>query len=389
MPWQGVSTVELRAEFCEAYASGLFSMTELCDQYGISRPTGYKWVGRHAAEGSAGLQDRSRRPHVSPRATDAVIVERLCEARRRHPTWSARKLIAMLRRQHPAIAWPARSTGCAVLKAHGLVRVSRRRRDRTRAGAAPLRPITRPNEVWTTDFKGEFRTGDGRYCYPLTLRDGFSRYVLRCDALRTKHRDPVRDRFARAFAEYGLPDRIRSDNGGPFAAPGLTRLSHLAVWWIRLGIEPERIALGHPEQNGSHEQFHRVLKAETTRPPAPNGAAQQQRFRRFCAEYNQERPHDALNDDVPARHYTPSRRAFPTRLPPVEYPGHMEVRRVSTVGHASWRGRPLYLTEVLAGEDVAFDEVDGGVWLLYFGPICIARFDERTHHLTAIRHAHP
>jgi putative transposase len=386
MPWQGVSTVELRDEFCEAYASGIFSMTELCDQYGISRPTGYKWIGRYGAEGRAGLQDRSRRPHVSPRATDQAVVELLCDARRRHPTWSARKLIAVLERHHPELAWPARSTGCALLKAHGLVR-ARRRRDRTRAGAAPLRPITRANEVWTTDFKGEFRTGDGVYCYPLTLRDGFSRYVLRCDALRTKHRDTVRDRFARAFAEYGLPDRIRSDNGGPFAAPGLTRLSHLSVWWIRLGIEPERIALGHPEQNGSHEQFHRVLKAETTRPPAPNGAAQQQRFRRFCVEYNEERPHEALDDAVPASRYTASPRPLPTRLSPIEYPGHMEVRRVSAIGHASWRGRALYLTEVLAGEDVAFEEVDDGVWVLYFGTIRLARFDERTRRLTAMGHA--
>jgi len=291
----------------------------------------------------------------------------------------------VLRRQQPEAVWPARSTGCALLKARGLVR-ARRRRDRTRAPGSPLLPPTRPNDVWTTDFKGEFRTGDGVYCYPLTLRDGFSRYALRCDALPTKHGAAVRDRFARAFAEYGLPDRIRSDNGGPFAAPGLTRLSHLSVWWIRLGIQPERIALGHPEQNGSHEQFHRVLKAETTRPPAPNGAAQQQRFRRFCAEYNEERPHEALQDAVPASCYTASRRALPARVPPLEYAGHLEVRRVSAVGAVSWRGRSLFLTEVLGGEDVGFEEVEDGVWILYFGVIRLARFDERAHRLTALRH---
>ena len=386
MPWQGVSPVELRLEFTRAYALGLFSMTELCDQYGISRKTGYKWVARYEADGRAGLTDRSRRPHHSPRATASDIIARLCEARRRHPTWSARKLIAVLRRQQSQIVWPARSTGCALLKGHGLVR-ARRRRTRTHAPASPLAPITRPNEVWTTDFKGEFRTGDGRYCYPLTLRDGFSRYVLRCDALVTKRGDVVRQRFERAFAEYGLPDRIRSDNGGPFAATGLTRLSQLSVWWIRLGIQPERIALGHPEQNGSHEQFHRVLKAETTRPPAPHCAAQQQRFRRFRAEYNEERPHEALRDQPPASCYTPSRRPLPDRLPPIEYPGHMEVRRVAPCGHVSWRGRGLHLTEVLAGEAVGFDEVDDGIWVLYFGAIRLARFDERTRHLTAMSHA--
>jgi putative transposase len=386
MPWQGVSPVDLRLEFNRTYLSGLFSMTELCDQYGVSRKTGYKWVARYEANGRAGLTDRSRRPHHSPRATDPAIAERLCEARRRHPTWSARKLIAVLRRHHPEVAWPARSTGCDLLKAQQLVR-ERRRRNRGRAPASPLAPITRANEVWTTDFKGEFRTGDGVYCYPLTLRDGFSRYVLRCDALLTKRGEVVRHRFERAFAEYGLPDRIRSDNGGPFAATGLTRLSHLAVWWIRLGIQPERIALGHPEQNGSHEQFHRVLKAETTRPAASTCAAQQQRFRRFQAEYNQERPHEALQDQPPASCYLPSCRTMPARLPPIQYPGHMEVRRVSSMGHLSWRGRALYLTEVLVGEHVAFEEVADGIWMLYFATVPLARFDERTRTLTPVSHA--
>jgi putative transposase len=387
MPWQGVSPVELRLEFCRAYGSGLFSMTELCEQYGISRKTGYKWVDRHEAEGRAGLPDRSRRPHLSPRATDPVIVERLCDARRRHPTWSARKLLKVLRGDDPAGAWPARSTGCALLKARGLVR-ARRRRDRSHAVAAPLQAITHANEVWTTDFKGEFRTGDGVYCYPLTLRDGYSRYVLRCDALHRKDYESVRVRFMRAFAAYGLPERIRSDNGGPFAAPGLTRLSRLSVWWIRLGIQPERIALGHPEQNGSHEQFHRVLKADTTRPPAPNCAAQQQRFRRFCREYNEVRPHEALDDDVPANRFVPSVRALPSALPPIEYPGHLEVRRVSAYGYVSWRGRMLFLTEVLGGEDIGFEEIDDGIWLLFFGTIRLARFDERTHRLSAMSYGH-
>jgi putative transposase len=386
MPWQGVLPVDLRLEFARAYASGLFTMTELCDQYAVSRKTGYKWVARYEAEGRAGLADRSRRPRHMPHMTDRRVVEQLCEARRRHPTWSARKLIAVLRRQTPEVPWPARSTGCALLKAHGLVR-ARRRRTRTRAPHAPLPAMTRPNEVWTTDFKGEFRTGDGQYCYPLTLRDGFSRYVLRCDALTSKRSETVRPRFERAFAEYGLPDRIRSDNGGPFAGLGWTRLSRLSAWWIRLGIVPERIALGHPEQNGSHEQFHRVLKAETTRPPAAHAAAQQRRFRRFQVEYNDERPHEALQDDVPSRWYTPSRRPLPAQLPPVEYAGHWEVRRVSPIGQVSWRDHPLHLTEVLAGERVGFEEVDDGIWMVYFAAVRLARFDERTRTLTALSHA--
>ena len=386
MPWQGVLPVDLRLEFVRASASGLLTMTELCEQYAISRKTGYKWVDRYEANGRAGLTDGSRRPHHSPRATEVAVVERLCEARRRHPTWSARKLIAVLRRHHPDVAWPARSTGCDLLKAHGLIR-ARRRRVRSRAPSAPLAPIQHPNDVWTTDFKGEFRTGDGRYCYPLTLRDGFSRYVLRCDGLLSKVTEGVRSRFERAFQVYGLPDRIRSDNGEPFAGTGLLRLSRLAVWWIRLGIQPERIALGHPEQNGAHEQFHRVLKAETTRPPAPHCAAQQQRFRRFRVEYNDERPHEALQDRPPASCYRPSSRPWPARLPRLDYPGHMEVRRVSPFGQTSWRGRGLFLTEVLGGEEVAFEEVDDGIWMLYLGAIRLARFDERTRVLTAVTHA--
>jgi hypothetical protein len=237
--------------------------------------------------------------------------------------------------------------------------------------------ITQPNQVWTTDFKGEFRTGDGRYCYPLTLRDGFSRFVLRCDALAGRTTAATHHRFARAFAEYGLPERIRSDNGGPFASPGLGGLSQLSVWWLRLGIVPERIAPGHPEQNGSHEQFHRVLKAHTTRPPAATAAAQQRRFRAFCHEYNHERPHEALNDDTPASHYAASSRSLPTRMPALDYPGYLEVRLVASNGCISWGGTPLFLTTALASEYVAFEEVDDGWWTIRFADIALGRFDER------------
>jgi transposase InsO family protein len=386
MPWQEMSPVDLRIEFVHAFQTGLWSMTELCDQYQISRKTGYKWVDRYEADGRAGLRDRSRRPHHSPRASDPAIVDALCAARRMHPTWSARKLLAVLRRRQPTIAWPQRSTGAAWLKARGLVR-ARRRPSHQRAPSGPLAVVERLNQVWTTDFKGEFRVGTGQYCYPFTLRDAFSRYVLRCDALATKDGAATRRCFERAFAEFGLPDRIRSDNGGPFAAPGLTRLSHLSTWWIRLGIVPERIALGHPEQNGSHEQFHRVLKRETAWPPAATLRAQQQRFRRFCTEYNDERPHEALGDQPPASVYTASRRPLPVRLPPIEYPGHCEIRRVSSCGTVSWTSHPLYLSTVLAGHDVAFEEIDDAIWRVMFASIILARFDERTRTLTAVAHA--
>lgn len=377
MPWRETSPMEQRLEFIREYETELFTVTELAEQYGVSRKTAYKWLERYDAEGELGMRDRSRRPHDCPHATEAALVDALIALRRRHPRWGAKKLLAVLRRRDPAAAWPARSTVCDLLKHRGLV-VSPRPRYRAPASTRrPLVPITTANQVWTTDFKGEFRTGDRRYCYPLTLRDGWSRFVLRCDALSNRTTVATRARFERAFADYGLPERIRSDNGGPFASPGLGGLSQLSVWWLRLGIVPERIAPGHPEQNGSHEHFHAVLKAETARPPAATLAAQQRRFTRFCIEYNYERPHEALADEPPATRYQPSRRSLPRRLPPLEYPGHVEVRLVATNGCLSWAGAPLFLATALAGEHVAFEEVDDGIWTIFFATVALARFDER------------
>ena len=379
--------MEQRADFVREYLSGLFTMTELAAQYGISRKTGYKWVAVYEVAGVAGLQDRSRRPHHSPHAIDEQTLALLLAIRRRRPRWGPKKLLTVAARRHRGVVWPARSTLAAVLTRRGLV-PRRRRRAVATASSAPARgAITRPNDVWTIDYKGEFLTGDRRYCYPLTLRDGFSRYVLRCDALTAHTLAVTRPRLERAFAEYGLPDRIRSDNGPPFGGPGLGRLSTLAVWWIRLGIVPERIDPGHPEQNGSHEQFHRVLKADTARPPAAHARAQQRRFARFCAEYNHERPHEALDQAVPAAHYRPSSRPLPRRLPPLEYPGHMEIRRVDQNGYVSWRRPacpPLYVSAALAGERVAFEEVDDGIWTVTFATVVLGRLDDRQHRIHPI-----
>jgi putative transposase len=385
MPWRESSPMDQRLQLVREYRGGLFTMTELAEQYGISRKTGYKWVDRFdkAGDDLTALADRSRRPHEQPRATADAVVTALIALRKRHPRWGARKLVALGRVRHPTLLWPSRSTVCDLLTRAGLVKARPRRPEAVGHAPSPLAPIAAANETWTTDFKGEFRTGDGRYCYPLTLRDGFSRFILRCDGLPARSMADTRRRFMRAFAEFGLPDRIRSDNGHPFAATGLARLSRLAVWWMRLGIVPERIAPGRPEQNGSHEQFHSVLKAETARPPASTLGAQQRRFDRFCTEYNHVRPHEALNDETPATRYAASKRALPTTLPPIMYPGHMEVRRVSGAGHIAWRG-PVFLTETLAREDVGFEEVDDGLWTVYFGTVALARFDERHRTLQPI-----
>jgi transposase InsO family protein len=236
---------------------------------------------------------------------------------------------------------------------------------------------TAPNALWTIDFKGQFRVGDGTVCYPLTLRDAASRYLLRCDTCAAPATRVTRERCERAFREYGLPLAIGSDNGSPFGSTGLRRLSRLGVWWLRLGIALIRIRAGHPEDNGSHEQFHRVLKAETTRPPAATIAAQQRRFTTFRHEYNDERPHEAHGQRPPAAYYTASSRPYPAVLPPVVYAPHLEVRRVISNGCVKWRGRYVYLTEVLTGEDVGWEEVEDGVWAVSFGPLLLGRFDER------------
>jgi putative transposase len=385
MPWRETSPMFERVEFVREYESGLFSVTELATHYGISRKTAYKWLARFDGNGAPALADRSRRPHVSPHVTAATIVDAILAQRRRHPHWGAKKLLTILRRREPAMSWPARSTVCDLLKRHGLVVPHRRRPPTIGVPRSPLPAITRANEVWTTDFKGEFRTGDGVYCYPLTLRDGFSRFVLRCDALPGTAYAATRRRFERAFADYGLPERIRSDNGGPFAGPGLGGLSRLSVWWLRLGIVPERIAKGHPEQNGSHEQFHSVLKTATARPPAAHRDAQQQRFRRFRTEYNYERPHEALDQQPPATQYQASRRPWPGSVPAIEYPGHFEVRRVSSTGVIKFGGHPLFVSHVLAEELIGLDETADGVWTLYFASVALARLDARTHRFQALR----
>ncbi len=378
--------MDLRYKFVHDALSERYAMTELCVTYSISRKTGYKWLARFEQGGRAALLDQSRRPHHSPEAVSNVIAEAVVDARRRKPHWGARKLRKWLSKRQPRIVWPGRSTIHHLLKQRGLVRTPRRRAGGApQLAATPLTLATHPNDVWTVDFKGHFRLRSGPRCYPLTLRDLASRYALRCDALPGEYSTATHERFRRAFVAYGLPRCIRSDNGKPFASHGLAGLSQLAVWWLRLGIQVERIAPGRPDQNGSHERFHRDLKAQTARPPASHLPAQQRRFDRFVAEYNDERPHEALADTVPADHYRPSARRWAPRLPALDYPGHWEPRRVSANGTVAWRSRTVFLSTALAGETVAFDEVDDGVWTVHFATTPLARWLERERRLRALR----
>lgn len=375
MPWRSESLMSQRLEFVEAVvhrAPGQ-SIRDICRRVGISERVGHKWLARFGAGGPAALADRSHAPHVAAHQLPRVIVEALLALREQQPEWGARKLRDVLRREQPTVPWPAASTITTVLKRAGLIVPRRRSRRERAAWATPALTQPRgPNDVWTADFKGEFRLARGPYCYPLTISDLCSRYMLTVTALPSTASEPAAAQFRRCFATYGLPRVIRTDNGGPFGAPGaLGGLSTLAVWWIRLGIRPERIDRGVPQQNGAHERMHRTLKAETTRPPSATLERQHQRFERWRRTFNDRRPHEALGNTPPADHYTPSPRPLPRRLPLLEYPADVELRRVTSSGTIYWRTTRCFLSTTLAGEYVSLRETADDEWTIGFGPLTL------------------
>jgi transposase InsO family protein len=368
--------MDQKTQFIADYLRERLSITELCQFYHISRKTGYKWIDRYLKYGPAGLDERSRKPNTCPRQTPDAVVAAIIEARRHHPAWGAKKLLAILTKRHPRWPWPARSTVCEILSRNGLVPRKRRRRLIGHPGK-PATSMSAPNQIWTADFKGQFKTGDGRYCYPLTVADGYSRFLLACQALHSTAVHEAKPVFTRVFHEFGLPHRIRTDNGVPFATNTLARLSQLSAWWVRLGILPEFIQPGKLQQNGRHERMHRTLKAETTRPPAANRRAQQQRFNRFREEFNHQRPHEALDMRTPAACYEPSPKKMPHKLPPLEYPDRFEVRYVSANGGIRWNHQWVNVSHTCVGEYVGLEEIDDGVWNVYFGPLKLGRLLER------------
>jgi len=379
MPWRERSPMDERMQFVADHTRQLWSMTELCDRYGVSRKTGYKWIDRYVQSGAAGLEVRTSRPRHSPQTTDPAIAKAIIDLRRREK-WGGKKIVAVLAERHPAWVLPAVSTANDILKRAGLVPPARRPRPVPPALYQPP-ALSSPNQVWTADFKGQFRTANGHLCYPLTICDRWSRFLLTCHALPTPSTAATKEIFRRAFREYGLPERIRTDNGEPFAAASLGRLSRLSVDWIRLGIYPELIAPGSPQQNGAHERMHRTLKAETTRPPAATLRGQHLRFAAFRRRYNRVRPHEALGQQPPARFYTPSPRRWPTVVAPLVYPGHFEIRRVAAPGVMWWHSRRVSISTVLIGESIGLEPIDDGEWDLHFGPIRLGRFDERTRRI--------
>ena len=370
MPWKETCAMTERLKFVTLAETGEETMAALCRRFGISRKTGYKLLARYAAEGVAGLADRSHAARHHPHEVSEVIEGRIVALRAERPSWGPRKLRARLREIDPGTAWPATSTFGDIVRRHGLV-VPRRRRPVTPADTSPFCDCSAPNDTWCVDYKGWFRTGDGRRCDPLTISDAHSRYLLRCQAVHRVDASCARPLIEATFREYGLPRAIRTDNGPPFASTGVGGLSRLSIWWIKLGIRPERITPGRPCENGRHERLHGTLEREACRPAASSRRAQQQRFDAFRRIYNDERPHEAIGDVAPRTIYQPSPRSYPAQLPDIVYPDHWEVRIVKHKGDIKWRGERLFIGEVLTGEPLGIEESDGGEWRVHFGPVLL------------------
>jgi putative transposase len=376
MPWTETVPVDERKKFVEAYRSRTWSMTELCDRFNVSRPTGYKWLHRAEAEGWVGLKDRSRAPRNCPHRTPVLVEEAIVGAKKDHPLWGPGKILDYLEDQRPELCLPAVSTAGELLDRHGLVKRRRHHRYWRHPSGPLVRPIG-PNEVTTADFKGQFRTGDGHYCYPLTIADPYSRFLLCCQALSSTRTQEARPVFERVFRDVGLPQAIRTDNGSPFSSTGLHGLCALSAWWVRLGIQHQRIRPGKPQDNGCHERMHRTLKEATARPPAANAKAQQRRFDTFRKEFNEVRPHEALGGVPPARLWQPSPRPYPKTIPAPEYPGHFEKRLVSNAGCVRFKSHVLFISQAIKQEWIGLEEVDNGIWSVYFYDVLLARLDEQ------------
>lgn len=376
MPWKPQSVEDQKLSFVAAWIRDAEPKTVLCARYGISRQTGYEWWRRYCGEGPAGLAERSRAPHRHGRAMAAEAAVRLIELRRRKPYWGPKKLLAVLQEADPGLGWPSASAVSELLRREGLSEPQRRKR-RPLMAEQPFVQVEAPNDAWCIDFKGWFRTCDGERCDPLTVTDAHSRYLLALEIVEpvTEAVEPVMDAL---FRRHGLPGSIRSDNGPPFASSGAGGLTRLSARWARLGIRLERIEPGKPQQNGRHERMHRTLKHETCKPPCADAAAQQARFDAFRQEYNEERPHEALDQTQPARLYRDSSKAFAGELPELRYAPDEVVRRVRTSGEIHWSNGFVYVSEALVGETIAIRRRDDGHYIARYAEIPLLMIDGRT-----------
>lgn len=376
--------MDQRVAFIADWLRGEWTMTELAERYGISRKTAYKWVDRYEGNREHGLVERSRAPKQHGRAMANDVRAAVVALRQAHPRWGPKKLRAILMERHARQSWPAASTIGDLLRREGLSVPGRRRRDVVPL-TQPLAAAQRPNDVWTADFKGWFRTADGTRCDPLTIIDAYSRFVFCCRIVAPTE-EGVRPWFERAFREYGLPRAMRTDNGPPFATTAAAHLSPLAIWWLKLGIQLDRIDRGHPEQNGRHERFHLTLQEETTTPPAANPGCQQRRFDRMRSEFNTERPHEALRQRPPARIYLASPRPYPARLEEPSYDATHQVRRVRHNGMIKWEGDLVFISTAIRGEAVGLAETERGDWIVRFMHVELGRLDRQTRRFRPVWH---
>lgn len=376
MPWKETCVEKERLRFVAAYLDG-WSMADACRAFGISRKTGYKLVARFAAEGAVGLEDKPRIAKSHPNATPPRVADALIELRRKHPSWGPKKLVVVLQRTFESV--PAPSTAGEILKRAGLVKPRRWRPRSERVFSKPFAQANAANDIWCADYKGSFRTGDGATCNPLTISDAFSRYLIECKAVARMNHECAQDVFIKAFRENGMPKVMRTDNGPPFCAiSGLAGLSRLSVWWLKLGILPERIEPGKPQQNGRHERMHLTLKQATAKPPSSTLRAQQRAFDSFRVEFNEERPHEGLENRTPASAHTRSPREYPEKAPEPEYPSRFIRRTVTTNGALHFEGHYVYISRALIGEDVGFEQVDETQWEIHFGPVILGLVNAET-----------
>jgi putative transposase len=385
VPWKVSDVYDQRVRFVSAALRGDLSLSALCRTYGISRETGYKWIERYHRLGWGGLEDGSRAPHRQARAMALELAAAIVALRRAHPFWGPKKLRAVLEREHPGKIWPALSTIGDLLHREGLI-VSRPRRRAADRVTRPFAAVEAPNDLWCIDFKGRFRTGNGQRCDPLTVTDAESRFLLGCEIIVPNGSEVARV-CELLFRERGLPRAMRMDNGSPFASGGPAGLTRLSVSWVKLGIALERIEPGSPQQNGRHERMHRTLKQETSRPPAADPTEQQARFDRFRAEFNEHRPHEALDQATPASRYTASSRPYPVKIEEPWYDADHQVRRVRTDGTIKWHGDYVYLSEALVGETIGLREIDEDQWLVRFADLDLGLLSpsRKFHRFTAPR----
>lgn len=375
MPWKEVKPMEQKLLFIADHLRRVANFSTLCKSYGISRRTGYKWLNRYRQLGLEGLQNQSRSPKTNPLKTPYCIKEAIIKIRRecKDPP-GAKKIKVLLEQEHPEWDIPSKTTIHKILQDSALVAPSKPRR-RVPIHPQPFAPVDQPNQVWSADFKGQFKTADGKWCYPLTIMDHHSRYLLACRTLSATTTDDTMAIFYELFQRYGLPERIRTDNGAPFASSGLAGLSHLSKWWIRLGIAPERIMPGKPQQNGRHERMHSTLKKAAITPAADNAQQQQKAFDHFIDTYNHKRPHESLGQRPPATVYTASSKNMPEQLPELDYPAHFNICLVNHNGVIYHLKHRVYIACLLKGEKVGLEQTSDTQWNVYFANIKLGHFD--------------